>query len=195
MGVRRNKHHDDEVRRVAVELLETGASIARLVRVLGISRRTASRWRMSFRVFGKDAVMGNDAYRRYDYQTRLGVARDHVDHGLSTAEVMAKYGVVSTTLVQNWCRLYRLGGADTLRAKPCGSRAHRKELSASGETVTKGERVVSQPVASVAQLVDEVEFLRARVAYLEKVRALQVSKLRAENERVSCVNLQGKDMS
>ncbi len=31
--------------------------------------------------------------RRYDYETKLAAVRDHVEHGLTKAEVMEKYRI------------------------------------------------------------------------------------------------------
>ena len=68
---------------------------------------------------------------------------------------MARYGIVSVTALERWCRDYRVGGAEALRPKPKGR--------------PKGAR--SKPKAKPTreqELAEEVAYLRAKVAYLEK---------------------------
>ena len=64
--------------------------------------------------------MGDNGSRRYDWETKVAAARDHVENGMTKTEVMARYGIVSIAPLERWCREYRAGGPEALRPKPKG---------------------------------------------------------------------------
>ncbi len=113
--------------------------------------------------------MGGNDNKRYDWETKVAAARDHLEGGLTKIEVMAKYGVASIAPLQRWCREHRTGGAEALRPKPKGRPTRERELA---------ERVAS---------------LEAKVAYLERIRALRASKSRGTSEAPSFDCSQGGD--
>lgn len=49
-------------------------------------------------------------YTVYVGETKVAAARDHVENGLTKAEVMAMHGIASVTPLERWCREYRAGG-------------------------------------------------------------------------------------
>ena len=50
---------------------------------------------MLYRSGGEEAVMGSRGNRRYDWETKVAAARDHVENGLTKTEVMAEHGIAS----------------------------------------------------------------------------------------------------
>ncbi|MBW3083819.1 helix-turn-helix domain-containing protein [Bifidobacterium phasiani] len=175
----RRKRYDDGFRREALRLIETGVGKDVLARRLAMPVQTARNWIMLYRSGGEEAVMGATGSRRYDWETKVAAARDHVEGGLTTAEVMAKYGVASIASLQRWCRDYRAGGAGALKPKPRGR--------------PRGARSGPKPEPTREQeLAEEVAYLRAKVAYLEKVRALRARKSRGVSGAPSCDGSQGK---
>lgn len=64
--------------------------------------------------------MGGGGSRRYDWETKVAAARDHVENGLTKAEVMAMHGIASVTPLERWCREYRSGGPEALGPRPKG---------------------------------------------------------------------------
>lgn len=122
--------------------------------------------------------MGGNGSRRYDRETKVAAARDHVENGLSVAEVMAMHGIASVTALQRWCREYRAGGPEALRPKPKGR--------------PKGARSRPKPEPTREQeLAEQVAYLKAKVAYLEKLRALRANKSRDASEAPSSDCSQG----
>lgn len=116
----RRKHYDDGFRREALRLIEAGVGKRSLARRFAMPVQTAEKWIMLYRSNGGEAVMGTTGNRRYGWETKVAAARDHVENGLSVAEVMARYGIASIAPLQRWCREYRAGGAEALRPKPKG---------------------------------------------------------------------------
>ena len=109
--------------------------------------------------------MGGNGNRRYDWETKIAAARDHVENGMAKAEVMARHGIASIAPLERWCREYRAGGPEALRPKPKGR--------------PKGARSRPKPEPTREQeLAEQVAYLKAKVAYLEKLRALRASKSR-----------------
>lgn len=129
----RRRRYDDGFRREALELIKSGAGKDALVRRLAIPVYTARNWIRLYRFNGEEAVMGGGGSRRYDWETKVAAARDHVENGLTKTEAMARHGI-----------------------------------------------------ASIASL-------KAKVAYLEKLRVLRASKSRGASEAPSSDCSQGGD--
>ena len=124
--------------------------------------------------------MGSRGNRRYAWETKAAAARDHVENGLTKTEVMAEHGIAGIATLERWCREYRAGGADALRTRPKGG------------PKGSGSRPKPEPTRE-RELAEEIAYLRAKVAYLEKLRALRASKSRGASEAPSSDCSQGGD--
>ena len=129
----RRRRYDDGFRREALELIKSGAGKDTLARRLAIPVYTARNWIRLYRSNGEEAVMGGGGSRRYDWETKVAAARDHVENGLTKTEAMARHGIAS------------------------------------------------------------IAYLKAKGAYLEKLRALRASKSRGASEAPSSDCSQGGD--
>ena len=116
----RRRRYDDGFRREALELIKSGAGKDTLARRLAIPVYTARNWIGLYRSNGEEAVMGGGGSRRYDWETKVAAARDHVENGLTKTEVMAMHGIASVTPLERWCREYRAGGPEALGPRPKG---------------------------------------------------------------------------
>lgn len=52
----------------------------------------------TYRSGGEKAVMGGNGGRRYDWETKVAAARDHVENGMTKTEVMARYAIASVSV-------------------------------------------------------------------------------------------------
>ncbi|MBT1165929.1 helix-turn-helix domain-containing protein [Bifidobacterium simiarum] len=157
------RRYDDGFMRLVAGVFRDGHGYKSAARRLGVSVDTAKKWFLSYRIGGEAALMGERGRKAYGYETKLAAVRDHVERGMTAAEVMARYGIASVSPLHRWCREYRAGGPDALRPKPKGR--------------PKGAKSKPRPAPSrERELEEENEYLRARVAYLEKARALLASK-------------------
>ena len=119
-------------------------------------------------------------YTVYVGETKVAAARDHVENGMAKTEVMAKYAIASIAPLGRWCREYRAGGPEALRPKPKGR--------------PRGSKSKPKPEPTREQeLAEQVAYLKAKVAYLEKLRALRASKSRDAREAPSSDCSQGGD--
>ena len=116
----RRRRYDDGFRREALELIKAGAGGNTLARRLAIPVYTARNWIRLYRSGGEEAVMGGNGSRRYDWETKVAAARDHVENGMTKTEVMAKYAIASIAPLERWCREYRAGGPEALGPRPKG---------------------------------------------------------------------------
>lgn len=165
MGVDRRRRHGDDVRRRAVALIGAGVSVRQLARRLAVARGTAEKWIVLYRSGGRSAVMGAGGRRSYDWQTKVAAARDVADRGVGKAEAMARHHIAGIAPLERWCREYRAGGAEALRPRAKG----RPRGSSNGP---------APAVTREQELAEQVAFLEAKVAHLEKLHALQVSRSR-----------------
>ena len=93
---------------------------------------------------------------------------------------MAKYGIASIAPLNRWCRDYRTGGEEALRPKPKGR--------------PKGVKSKPKPKPTREhELAEENAYLRAKVAYLKKLRSLRANKSCGASEAPSFDCSQGGD--
>lgn len=91
----RRRRYDDGFRREALELIKSGAGKDTLASRLAIPVYTARNWIRLYRSNGEEAVMGGGGSRRYDWETKVAAARDHVENGLTKTEAMASKEIVA----------------------------------------------------------------------------------------------------
>ena len=96
----RRSRYDDGFRREALALIKAGAGRDALARRLAMPRWTAEKWVMLYRSGGEEAVMGGGG-RRYDWETKVAAAHDHVENGMTKTEAMARHGIAS---IVDWQR-------------------------------------------------------------------------------------------
>ena len=144
----------------AFDLYQENLSTAEISRKTGISVRCLNRRIQQYRDFG---VWQADRlpYTRSTPVLKRCVIDDVLRQSLSYGEITAKYGI-SFTCLETWLRKYRHGGYEELFAtKPKGRppKMHKKKKPA--KEMTELER-----------LQEENAYLKAEVAYLKKLKAL-----------------------
>ena len=113
--------YDRSVREAACGLFDRGAGYKSAARRLGVPPKAVRKWQQTYRAVGRDGLLAMGKTKRsYDHETKVAAARAVVDGGMARAEAMARFGVVSSSPLDAWCRLYREGGAEALRPKPKG---------------------------------------------------------------------------
>ena len=156
--------HGIEVRERAVALIDSGCGKLALANALAISGSIAEHWIYSYKAVGKEVFLGMGSERRtYDRETKLAAVLDFLEGGLTKQEAMAKHAIASLTAFESWVRAYRKGGPGALAPKPKG-----RPRKAGGEA--------GPPPTREQELEAENRRLRAEVAYLKKLRALEAAK-------------------
>lgn len=153
-----------ETRERAAELIDRGCGKGFLSSTLAIPACVAEKWIYTYRAVGREAFLDmGSKHRQYGYETKLAAARDFVDLGVTRQEVMSKYGIANLTQLKAWAKAYREGGPEALRPKSKGR-------------PRKAESEASSPMTREQELEAENRKLRAEVAYLKKLKALEAAK-------------------
>ena len=103
----------------AVRYFEMGFADKMVGRLLGIPGGTVRKWPYAYRVLGKETLFVTK-HKTYSHDLRVEAARAVTEGRMSEPEAMATCGVKGKTQINEWCRLYREGGADALLPKPKG---------------------------------------------------------------------------
>lgn len=160
MSIDLRLRHDRSTRERAAEMFESGLGYRSVARALGVPAEAVRDWLGKYRATGRDGLLAMGGRQaRYDFETKVAAARAVVDGGMARAEAMARFGVVSSSPLDAWCRLYREGGAEALRPKPKGR--------------PRGSVAKAAPATREQELEREVRRLEAQVAYLKKSIALK----------------------
>lgn len=142
--------HDVEARKAAIGLFELGHGYKSAAIALSLPAEAVRRWQEIYRAFGSEVLLRMDEKQgRYTYEQK-------VDGGMTKAEAMAAFGIMSMSPLKKWCALYREGGAEALRPRPKGR--------------PSGSR--ARPRTREEELEERCRRLEAEVAYLKKLRAL-----------------------
>lgn len=114
--------YSKELKEHAVKLLDEGFGSVLVARKLGISVKYVGKWLQVYRAVGRNGLLNmGKTHQKYDFETKVAAVKAVVDEGSSKTMVMERFGIVSVTALENWCRLYRSGGVEALRSKPRGS--------------------------------------------------------------------------
>ena len=151
--------HDVEARKAAIELFERGRGYTSAARALSIPRDTVRQWLYVHRAFGSEVLLAMDGKQAvYTHEQKVAAASAVVDDGMTKAEAMREFGIMSLAPLDRWCRLYREGGAEALRPKPRGR--------------PRGSGAEPRGLTREEELEERCRRLEAEVAYLKKLRAL-----------------------
>lgn len=159
--------------KVVKQLLAGPDGARRLARQHGLAYSLIYRWANSYHLHGAQGLAS--APGCYDTAFRLKVLRRMRRDGLSYAQTAAMFGISSISTVSRWDRRYHAGDSDApasrLRRSP-GTMVKPKKPP----FTQSAERDEARPQA---ELIRELEYLRAENAYLKKLDALIQSKKEA----------------
>ncbi len=110
-------------------------------------------------------------YSTYTAEFKLSVLKAISSGDFSARHACAHFNIPARRTIQNWQRLYNEGGIEALTNRP---RGRPKRMS----TPTKPYQPSNKPVEELTpeELILEVQYRRAEVAYLKKLDALIQAK-------------------
>ena len=154
------------------EYLEGGVSCRGLAARHGLRHSILQRWLAAYRIHGSAALRPGTV--RHDAQFRMQVLNRMWRDRLSLARVAALYDIRDVGQVARWARLYDEGGVPALESRPRGR--PRNMIDSQPDKPTEDKAPDSR---TREELLKEIEYLRAEVAYLKKLDALLEAKKRA----------------
>ena len=88
--------YDVEVRRKAVELFASGMGSCTVTSALSVPRQTAKEWQHIYHAFGSEVLLTMDGKQAlYTYEQKVAAARAVIEDGMTKAEAMAKFKIMS----------------------------------------------------------------------------------------------------
>lgn len=170
--------YDEKFKLSVVQSYETGKQGYRSVaQQYGLGRVTVQQWVAAYRQHGLSGL--RKKFSHYSVQFKLSVLRRMQQEELSATQAVALFGIRGGAgVVMNWQRRYHDQGLDGLQPKP---RGRPKKMTAPKSP--KSTDVVPADTRSREELMEEVQYLRAEVAYLKKLRALLQSKEQAAQKK------------
>lgn len=136
-----------------------------------LDKSMIGRWLASYRRHGVFGV--RKKYTFHSARFKLSVLKRMWAKGLSRSETESFFDLRQNGVVARWERQYHAGGLEGLEPKP---RGHRKKKMPEPPRAPKPSSSQSEGSRSREQLLEEVEYLRAEVAYLKKLNALVQAK-------------------
>lgn len=126
------------------------------------------RWAKAYELHG-DAGL-NKAHMPYSVALKQTVVEAVLKDQISIREACAIHNIPAYVTVLTWIRLYNEGGIEALQNKPRG----RPKMSKQEKPSPLPEKPLEEMTRE--ELLEEVEYRRAEVAYLKKLRALVQSR-------------------
>lgn len=147
-----------------------------------ISLEHVRKWVDIYNLFGEDGLKDNPSKAQYTFELKKRTVLAVIEDGSSIREAMKASQLKSSALVCSWLRLYKDHGIDGLRPKPKGRPNNMPKPKAPKSVLTKADREKTQQ-----ELLEELAYLRAEIAFLKKRRALiqkQKEQEKAEQQRL-----------
>jgi len=149
-----------EQRREALVLFGQGYGSVVTARILGAAKKPIDHLYDRWQVHGEAAIVARTTNRSFSGEFKLSVVKRFLA-GETAMDLVREFGLSSPKLVGSWVRIYRREGPEALFPKPIG----------------RPKRVDDSKLSELERLQRENELLRAKVAYLGKLRALRAEEL------------------
>jgi transposase len=169
--------YDEPFRLQVVQAYLNGdASTRTLATRYGVGRTVIRRWVASYREHGVAGVRRKVGH--YDAAFKLSVLQRIQRDRLSYGQAAALFDIRSVGHVSTWARLYHEGGIDALSPRRRG-RSRKMATSLPPKPTEPG----APDARPREELLKEIEYLRAEVAYLKKLDALLAKKQAAQKKK------------
>lgn len=176
----KRKYNVDEKLQICLDKQQNGLSNAELSLKYSIAKTTIRDWVKEYEKSGNPAFQRdlNKKNNSYTAEFRISIVKEKLSSNLSYRELGRKYGI-NKCVIQSWVCKYEEKGEVALITDSRGrTGAGRPPKSATTTNISKKEiKTIDK------QLLDEVEALRAEVAYLKKFNALAWEKQQLQKEK------------
>ena len=164
-----SKYSYEEKLKVVLGVVEKGMSFETAGKTIGACKKDATKWVKMYEEHGTAGLTMKKG--TYDGQFKISVIEYMHTNYLSCFETATKFGIPSHSTVGKWERIYYEEGREALFRDNRG----RKRMS------DKNKPNLDKKTEE--DLLDEVQRLRAEVAYLKKLNALVSEKELREKKR------------
>ena len=177
----KRKYSSELKTKICTDKFENNLSTAELALKYSIAKTTIRDWVQMYEVHGPEIFknpMIKAKNNTYTPDFRIAVVNEKLNGNVSYSELGRKYGI-NKCVIQSWVYKYEKNGEDALKTDSRGrAGAGRPPKSAVKTEISKREMKTIDK-----QLLDEVEHLRAEVAYLKKFNALVWEKQKLQKRK------------
>jgi len=163
--------------KVVKRYLRGDVSAKAMARRYGVDDSMLRRWVASYQQHGRAGL--KKKFSHYNAEFRLSVLKHMWREGLSHRQTTAVFDIRNAGSVGLWERLYHSGGIDALTPRPRG----RPQTMPPPVPPQPPAKAIPDDERSRKQLLEEVAYLRAEVAYLKKLDALVQAKQAAQQKK------------
>lgn len=143
----------------------------------GLDPATVRRWVKFYQAHGVEGL--RKKFSHYSVRFKLFVLQRIQQDELSVRQALVLFNIRGGVgVITEWKRLYHEQGLAGLQPKPRG-----RPKNMTDHKLPKSVTPLQEDTRSREELVKEVEYLRAEVAYLKKLRALRQSKEQAAQKK------------
>lgn len=176
----KRKYTAEEKLQICIDKNENGLSNSQLALKYSIAKTTIRDWVNAYEKSGPDAFRKTSDNKKNSYTAdfRIGVVKEKLNSDVSYSELGRKYGI-NKSVIQQWVYKYNEKGESALTTDYRGISAKgRPPKNAAKTTIKRKDRKTIDK-----QLLDELEALRAEVAYLKKFNALVQEKQKLQKKK------------
>ena len=136
-----------------------------------IDHSTVRKWVATYEIHGKQGLLKQVSRSTYSVEFKQEVVLCMINKGLSSREIVKRFRLKERNLAVQWLRQYQACGIEGLKPKPKGRPKHmsKPKLSTSKQDKTDHDKTHNE-------LLEELTYLRAEVAYLKKLQALKLEQ-------------------
>lgn len=130
----------------------------------GIERSSVRRWVNNYKKHGIEAINTRTTHKSYSQSFKMEVIRAVLEEGLSLRIASNQFNLSNSGIVSCWVSKYQKEGVESLQVKRRGRPPKMKK------PVKSSNKPDNQRTQQ--ELLDELLYLRAEIAYLKKLEAL-----------------------
>ena len=166
--------------KVVNHYLSSNDGLKRTAKLYGINHNTVKKWLLLYNEIGKSGLECSLCRKTYSPNFKLQVIQSILNDGISYSETLLKFKLKEIGMISQWFNQYKEHGIDSLKPKKRSKpmvKLQQPRIKPSQEDRDKTQE----------QLLDEIAYLRADVAYLKKRRALiqkQKEQEKAKQQRL-----------
>jgi len=139
-------------------------------REVGCHKSAIQRWVIQYKAHGVKGFTVRNGH--YEGQFKLSVVRSYLKNGLSLNQVATHFKIPNAGLISQWIKIYKGQGALGLQNRTRG----RKRTNMTKKARKKETTLIDPAAQKLAEMQQELDYLRAENAFLKKLRALVQQK-------------------
>lgn len=175
--------YSQEFKLKVVEYYLSGHGDSVTGQLFNVHRSDVQKWSKAYKLYGIAGLERKRSKTTFTVDFKYQVVKAILDEGISLREAMQRFCIKETSILRHWLQKYKEKGKDGFKPQPRG-----KRNSMPKPKIPKAKTIKADRDKTHEELLEELAYLRAEVAFLKKRRAL-IQKQK-EQEKVERQRLQ-----